>query len=320
MEALESRRLYSGTAAELATAVEPLEATVWRWTQPSISWARNEAIAAPTGARPQGEFGRFEATLPPDDYAVMVDWGDGTTSAGWIYSYWLDGYDGRPFCAFVGGDHEYAAPGTYKLIATVTASDGARTTFHQDVIPFASPIQLVSQYANGFWQADTYRASYDVLVFPGAIDIDGLSGTIDWGDGTRTSVAAGEMIWSGAIPMGANHIYDALGTYNITFTATAPGSTPGAVESLVTSKELTIEPWRPPEEGDLVVSEPVEWTREIIQFSEHSTVPDSDAAPSSEFSSIQANQQSADPSDVQRRKLFDTSITDLLGIHDLAEQ
>lgn len=244
LESLEPRRLFSAAIEDVAAAVEVPEATVLEWKQRSFHFERNEAIAASPDGVYRDELGRFEANLAPGEYSVMIDWGDGTTSAGWLVDYLQEPFHGQSYGVHVRGGHVYAEPGVYKVVATVTASDGQSRNFYQDMIPFASPIQLLNQHAYSLGIQD-HRVTYRALVF-GHVNIEELTGTIDWGDGTTTQVAAGEELWSGAIPLGADHIYAEPGTYTITFTARAPMGSAGETTSMTATRPVDVgiaSPW-----------------------------------------------------------------------------
>lgn len=295
MESLEPRRMLDGVGE-----AGPNEVAEWRWTQPSIFMPRNEAIATIPGGLYRGDLGRFEANLPPGDYAVEIDWGDGSATAGTLQRY--------TNTVMIIGEHEFSKPGTYKVVATVTTSDGELFEFYQDVIPFASPIQLVDQFASGYADAGQNHGSYHILLFPNGVDADKLVGSIDWGDGTTTQVM-GQEVETGAWGLSADHLYANIGTYTVTFTATAPGAA-GATETLVASEQLVIETF---DDSEMVEAYDL-WRAAIL---DSSVEPAQESVDDADSSSV-LNKPDAPPPSSEPSNEADT-LADLLELRSKAD-
>jgi RHS repeat-associated protein len=79
------------------------------------------AVLSPIAAFQDSNF-----RLGPDDFSALVDWGDGTTSAGTI-----SGQDGS---FSVNSNHSYSRPGIYDVKVLVASSDGGSTAADGDCV------------------------------------------------------------------------------------------------------------------------------------------------------------------------------------------
>ncbi len=111
----------------------------------------------------------------PADFQVVIDWGDGTTSAGTV------SYASGTFS--VRGTHSYNNAGTFTITVTVESSSGAATvltstaTISGTVAATALPVTATQGTSTGSVPFASFTAS----------DHGPFSATIDWGDGHQSS-------------------------------------------------------------------------------------------------------------------------------------
>jgi PKD repeat protein len=146
-------------------------------------------------------------------YTAMVNWGDGTQSAGVI-----SGSNGD---FVVSGTHEYAAQGNYTVTVTVTnAAD-------QTSASATSTMDVGAIFAG---QSASLQVASFTTSNPNAMASD-FSATITWGDGTQSAGVVTES--NGQFQVTGSHTYAADGNYAVQVTVTdqygATLSTTGAV-------------------------------------------------------------------------------------------
>jgi RHS repeat-associated protein len=155
-------------------------------------------------------------TLPgsasASDFNVMVDWGDGTVSAGSIS-------DGGNSTFLVYGDHTYAAAGSFTATIMLEQSSGNHYLSSASVL--VAP-RLVSG-SNISANVHTLTGNVTVATIDDpAVHTDSLKVTIDWGD---QSTSAGAIVANedGTFCVVGDHTYGALGDYGVTvyFSSTA---------------------------------------------------------------------------------------------------
>lgn len=119
-------------------------------------------------------------TDPISNYSAIVNWGDGTTSAGSVTS----GVGGS---FNVGANHTYAEDGIYDYAVTVNDSDGSSGTGFGTATIADAVLSLISHPAFAFTAGVPFNpvlGSFgDANPFAPAGD---FSATIDWGDGSSS--------------------------------------------------------------------------------------------------------------------------------------
>ncbi len=146
----------------------------------------------------------------PSDYSASIAWGDGTTTAGTVNSFFQ-----------VNGHHAYAEVGNYTMTITVTGlgdsgSGSATMGVSVDGSLIASP------GANAAASAAVNSGTMTVATFTDANTL-GTAGdftaTIDWGDGGMMGppdTSAGTVVGgAGQFNVQGSHMYVAPGTYSV---------------------------------------------------------------------------------------------------------
>jgi len=192
----------------------------------SVTWVVDQPIAAQgqvltgtEGAEASGTVATFtdtEVLASASQYAALIEWGDGTKSAGTITGL------GGSFS--VGGSHVYAEEGSYTVKVLITdldeASNGATTTSTATIgdaplkagvltLPASSAAGHPTNASFGFSDTNVGAASPD---FPASIN---------WGDGNTTTGAVTGA--GGSFAVGGTHTYAATGSYTVRVTVLDKG-------------------------------------------------------------------------------------------------
>jgi Ca2+-binding RTX toxin-like protein len=127
-------------------------------------------------------FGDTDTVSVAGDFAALVNWGDGTTSAGTV--------SGSNGTFAVSGGHTYTGSGQYTV--TVTLSDDApgTATATADSTAFVGGILAVTEVLNSATEHVALGGNTTVATFTDSNLADlasGLTATINWGDGTTSA-------------------------------------------------------------------------------------------------------------------------------------
>jgi PKD repeat protein len=179
-------------------------------------------LSTPEGTPFNGTVATFsdsDTTKTPASFAVIINWGDGTTTAGTV--------TGSSGSFTVNGQHTYADEGSFSTIVTVTeigaggltaSATGVATVSESDVLS-GSPVTFSAQAGVVF----TGAVATFTDTFTGNVPGDFVA-TIDWGDGNTTAgtVTGG----GGTFSVSGTHTYAAAGVYNVVVTLAddAPGT------------------------------------------------------------------------------------------------
>jgi FG-GAP-like repeat len=156
------------------------------------------AIGSFTDADPQ-------ATLA--DYAITVDWGDGSvTSAAPVPT--GSSYD-------ISGAHTYAQSGSYQIQITVTRFDGPKATASGSAtVTFTPFVPAIKANLSAFQNVTT--GTVDLVAFdlkgPAAPASD-YSATIDWGDGAPIDAGAINLLGT-TVTVSGSHTYPNPGSFH----------------------------------------------------------------------------------------------------------
>jgi hypothetical protein len=152
-----------------------------------------------------------DASATAAEYSATIDWGDGSTSAGTV-----SGPTGGPFT--VTGTHTYADEGSFTTSVTITDKDTASNTATvsgtatvADAALTAGPSMTINS-TEGAPFAGPVGSFSDAN--PGATSAD-FTATIDWGDGSPTSVGVVSGPTGGPFTVSGSHTYLEEGTYSI---------------------------------------------------------------------------------------------------------
>ncbi len=183
------------------------------------------------------------------DFAVSINWGDGTTSDPGFAT--LVGGSASNAKFAVGGSHVYAsaAGSPYAVTVSVTDSGGATTTINTAATVTQTPLSVSVLSINAV--AATPTASQVIATFfdaGGADPVGNYSATVHWGDGTSDDTS--EAVTITAVPgqpglFNVNapaHTYARPGLYPTTVTVDDSGTTSGSGNGLavVAAASLTV--------------------------------------------------------------------------------
>jgi PKD repeat protein len=163
------------------------------------------------------------------EYTAVIDWGDGSTSAGTV-----SGPTGGPFT--VSGTHTYSDEGTYSILVTITDVDSpkntataASTAIVGDAALTAGALTLVGGTEGSAPTSATF-SFMDANLGSTAAD---FTATFSWGDGSSSSGTVTGT--AGSYAVSGSHTYQEEGSYTVTVTvvddggSTTSGSNPAAV-------------------------------------------------------------------------------------------
>jgi PKD repeat protein len=151
--------------------------------------------------------GTFTDPGTADTFSLVVDWGDGSTTAQSLTA------GTRSFSA----SHAYASPGAYTVIATVTDSDGGvgSQSASLEVRRHNTGPSSFTLTPNVTGSTATVTGSF---TDPDAADTHSV--TVTWGDGQSATLS----LAAGVTSFDATHTYAAAGTYTVNATVTDPST------------------------------------------------------------------------------------------------
>jgi hypothetical protein len=170
---------------------------------------------------------------PASDFAVTIDWGDGSSSNGAV--------TGSGGSYTVNGDHVYSEEGTFNVLVTIRddgpgteqATAASTATVAEGDVLAGTGIQFSGTEAQSFSGTVATFTDQDAVT-----PASGFSATINWGDGTpntsgSVSGSAGNFTVSGV------HTYAEEGIFTVTVTLrdNAPGTAQAAANSTATINE-----------------------------------------------------------------------------------
>jgi hypothetical protein len=185
-------------------------------------------IAATGSAITEVEGAPFTATMAsfndpdpvstPAEYAATIDWGDGTaTTAGTISQ---SGGVGTTFT--VGGNHTYAEEGLYTATIKITDASSALNTA---TVTTGATVSDAALTGTGTTVAAIEGLPFIHRNIGSFIDADpagtvsDYTASVDWGDGTATTVGEISGPDGGPFPTAGGHVYTHAGSYTITVVA-----------------------------------------------------------------------------------------------------
>lgn len=149
------------------------------------------------------------------DLSGTVNWGDGTPSEPASFT------AGGGGAFLVKGTHKFNKEGTFTIQVDVVSAGGQTTsTTTQATVSNAS----LTSNTSGLGPATSVEGQAFSGVVANIVDgnttepISELSATIDWGDGTATTVGTITQLPSGVFQVGGGHTYTGFGNYTITTT------------------------------------------------------------------------------------------------------
>lgn len=168
---------------------------------------------------------------PAAEYSAVIDWGDGTTSAGTV--------TGESGNYTVAGEHIYAEEGAYTI--TLVASEASSTP------PTSASATLVMDVADSdaFVVSDIPISATEGVKFSGPVAtfadpgypgqvVGDFTASIKWGDGTTSAATATG--GNGEFTINGSHTYADEGTYAVTVALSdkAPGTAVATVTTTAT--------------------------------------------------------------------------------------
>jgi hypothetical protein len=226
-----------GSAASASTSVD-VSSSIF-FTEFGAPSAREGAA---TGTVTVTTFRDINSTQGQGDFTATINWGDGTTDAGTI----LNNGDGT---FSVTGDHTYREEGTFMFSVAVSNNAGSTTTAStMVVVPDAAititqttPLSAVSGVSTG---------TVALAIFTDANpnpDINDLSATVDWGDGTPvdTNITIVDNM-DGTFSARGGHTYTNGGAFAYAITINDRGGASDSKNVSVTVSGITISNFSPP--------------------------------------------------------------------------
>jgi Cadherin domain len=212
-----------GSSTATATSTATIADAPLTPTPVALSGVEGTAIAATVAT-----FTDANPNALPSDFSAIINWGDGTTSAGTIVA-----QNGGGFA--VTGPHTYVDEGSY--LTTVAINDvGGSTTTATSTATIADADVLSGQGVNV--GASVNQALNNIIVakftdaYAGSQAGD-FTATINWGDGTiSTGTVSGG---NGSFAVSGSHTYTAAGQDSVTVTLAelAPGNAVGTTSSTI---------------------------------------------------------------------------------------
>ncbi|OYV87380.1 MAG: hypothetical protein B7Z73_10205 [Planctomycetia bacterium 21-64-5] len=225
-----------GSAAATATG------TVTVTEADTLAAAGAVTIGATEGTVYTGTVATFSTTYagsPASGFTAVIDWGDGTSSAGSV--------TGSGATLTVAGSHLYAdeisaaplsvtltddAPGSAAATATGTA-----TVSEADVSAAVGTVAIGATEGTAF--SSTALATF-TTTYAGS-PAGGFTAVIDWGDGTASTVSGASITeTSGTLTVAGSHLYAdelAAAPVSVTLTDDAPGSAAATATGTATVSE-----------------------------------------------------------------------------------
>ncbi len=194
--------------------------------------ATGQSIACTEGGTFSGVVASFTDADPlatPGSYTALINWGDGSVSAGVIGRFPGGGFD-------VIGTHPYADAGILPVSVTITDVDTFTGDVGQNTVTATStalvtdaPLSAVGVNPSGL------RAIVNapVAVFTdagGAESVSNYLATIDWGDGSQP-IAGAVTLQGTLLQVLGSHLYLQNGTYTVTVTISDEGGATTVVSS-----------------------------------------------------------------------------------------
>jgi YD repeat-containing protein len=202
-------------AQVLTTTAVVRSSTVLNGTAASLADA---TVCADTGAVTLATFTDTNPSRLPTDYSVVINWGDGTVSAGVVSSNPTGGF-------LVTGSHTYHKSGNFRVATRITAPDGTSLGLSTNIavqsdvpdtaiVPTCQPLDLATGTA----------ATVTLGQFSGPEGT--YTAAVDWGDGSPidNSATVTEPT-AGSFKISGSHGYAQAGAYSVTVLLTSDGST-----------------------------------------------------------------------------------------------
>src|SRR5262249_5478816 len=160
------------------------------------------------------------------DFSATINWGDGTSSAGWITTYGTSGF-------MANGTHTYLSEGSYVATVTVTDQGGSSVT---------GPSHATISDGWLTASANNLAATEGSAAFSGTVGsftdadpnptLSDFSATINWGDGTITT---GTIAANGnSFTVAGTHAYASEGSFTVTLTIKDVGGSQATATSTAT--------------------------------------------------------------------------------------
>lgn len=224
----------NGTFSVLVTLSDDAPGTATAQVTSTAHIASGLAVSAIAFSTPEGTplnrtvatFSDADTSKTPASFTAVIDWGDGTSSAGTI--------TGGSGSFTVTGQHTYADEGSFALTVTVTelgpggatAAGSATASVTEADALSGTPVAFNATQGAPFTGAVANFTDTNTANVPGD-----FVATINWGDATTSGgVVSGG---GGSFAVSGTHTYGASGTFPVTVTLTddAPGTATATVQS-----------------------------------------------------------------------------------------
>jgi hypothetical protein len=213
-------------APDIALTVNPITATA--------------GVDTPVGI---ASFTDGGSTAPPTEFSASINWGDGSPPSTGVVS---QGSSGTPYQ--VTADHDYAAPGTYGTTVTITDTSlpvntvtGTGSADVTEVITASAVSPPIPSQTATVPFTDVPVATFVDSNSSATVEGDGLTASIDWGDGSPPS--SGAISQPGGLgstfDVSGGHTYGTSGTFTVTVTVSdSDGDMSTITESVTVADEV----------------------------------------------------------------------------------
>ncbi len=234
-----------------STVTGTVTATV---TDAPLTLLSTDPVSVVEGTAFQGTLATFSDANPlasASNYTATINWGDGTTSTVAVVP--LPSSTGFS----VSGSHTYAIAGTYTVNVTITDIGGSTVSGTLTATVTDAPLTMLNTDAFSVVEGSAFQGT--VATFSDANPLapaSDFNATINWGDGTTTTVSGPSAITQNPAPMGlapgtppplptfsvqGSHTYAEAGAYTVTVTVNDVGgaTVTGTLAATVTEAPLT---------------------------------------------------------------------------------
>jgi len=205
-------------------------------TAPVVTALPVSATEGKTFAGPIATFTDADTTLDPGSFSVpAIDWGDGTTTAGFVRQL------GGDTKFTVEGNHMYRKAGAYPIVVTVMDNVNHLTASSSGVAQVAD--QPLTATTLDFDAGEGEQFNESVATFTDA-DSNGqasfYTATIDWGDATIPSPGGIQADGRGGFTVTGSHAFKEEGTYTVTITINDVGGASTTVTNSISIDDATL--------------------------------------------------------------------------------
>jgi Bacterial Ig-like domain (group 1) len=188
------------------------------WEDATIT-ATGQSLSGTEGAEASGTVATFtdpDGSATASEYSAMIEWGDGTTSAGTVSG------GGGSFA--VSGKHTYAEEGSFTITVAITDVDNSSNSAKTSSTATVADAALASECATPSTTVQAFAGPTATFTDadPGGMSSD-YTAKVEWGDGTESAGTVSAGTGTGPYTVSGSHAYSSTGPFTITTTITDAG-------------------------------------------------------------------------------------------------